>query len=83
MFSSDLQILSRCLYCNSPLPKGLFVFCCCWCQRCFHRERGSVPRGDDKRAFKELLREQKQLLDEHERKVRLGKLPDEHLLQAS
>jgi hypothetical protein len=50
----------------------MFVFCCNECQRCFPRARGTAPNGHDKQSFKALLKEQEEMLNEHERKVKAG-----------
>jgi predicted DNA-binding helix-hairpin-helix protein len=48
---------------------GLYYFCCNECQYCYHRERGTVPRGHTKEEFRRLCRERREMLDEHKRKV--------------
>ena len=63
---------SRCSFCHGPLPVAMYYFCCNECQCCWHREHGTVPKGWSKRDFHRLLAEQKQQLDEHERKVKGG-----------
>ena len=48
----------------------MFYFCCNECQRCWHRERGTAPKGWNKAEFNKLLREEKVTLDAHEAAVR-------------
>ena len=62
---------SPCAYCRRPLGFGLYTFCCNNCQHCFHRERGTSPRGWDKTAFRQFCREQRAALDAHARDVAL------------
>ena len=59
-----------CAYCRGPMGLGMYVFCCNECQRFYHRERGTWPHNYNKAEFRQLLREQKAMLDEHERKVK-------------